>query len=86
MAIATARTINLWGNTTANNVIEVTANTTLTLNSAFGGGNSPLSKANLGTLVLNADNGIWAGQLSINAGAVRVTRGISLGGPTEERR
>jgi autotransporter-associated beta strand protein len=79
LSIATSRTINLWGTALANNVIEVAANTTLTLNSAFGGGNSPLTKADNGTLVLAADNGIWAGQLSISAGAVRVTNSGALG-------
>lgn len=79
LTISTNRTINLWGNTAANNVIEVAANTTLTLNTAFGGGNSPMTKSDLGTLVLNADNGLWAGQLSITAGAVRVTNSGALG-------
>ena len=79
LSFATSRSINLWGATAANNIIEVTANTTLILNSAFGSNNGPLSKADNGTLVLNADNGIWAGQLTINAGAVRVTNNGALG-------
>jgi autotransporter-associated beta strand protein len=83
LSISTGRTINLWGATAANNVIEVTANTTLTLNAAFGSNNGPLTKADNGTLVLAADNGMWAGQLVISAGAVRVTNSGALGISTQ---
>jgi len=60
LSISTNRTINLSGTTQAN-AIEVERNTTLTLNSPFGG-TGALTKGDFGTLVLNANNGAWAGR------------------------
>jgi len=76
-AITTSRTINLAG-IAANNIIEVTAGTSLQLNTAWTTQNG-FVKADNGTLILNADNGAWLGGITINAGALRIANNNALG-------
>ena len=81
LSIATSRVINLWGNTAAgaNDLIEVAQNTTLTLNAAFGANNGNFAKNDNGTLVLAANNDVWSGTATINAGVLRISNSGALG-------
>ena len=79
ISLNSGRTITFNTATTANNVIEVAAGTTLTINSAFGLANNGFTKADAGTLVLAADNGIWSGPISISQGALKVANAGALG-------
>lgn len=79
ISLNSGRTITFNNPTVANNVIEVTGNTTLTINSPFGLANNGFTKGEAGTLVLNADNGAWSGAINILAGAVRVANNGALG-------
>ncbi len=74
----TARTFIL---NQANNAFEVTQNNTLTLTTAFtlGAVTNALVKNDNGVLELAAANNTWTGNVTINAGAVRVSDANALG-------
>lgn len=81
--ITTTRVIQL-SNTANTRAIEVAAGKTLQLNSAFdlnagAGTAAALTKADLGTLALNASNATWTGVLTISQGAVSVLNSGALG-------
>ncbi|WP_395736830.1 autotransporter-associated beta strand repeat-containing protein [Prosthecobacter sp.] len=73
---ATSQVIQL-ANTANTRAIEVSDGNTLTLNSPFNlngaaGATASLNKQDLGTLVINASNTGWSGQINITEGAILV--------------
>ncbi|WP_395748858.1 autotransporter-associated beta strand repeat-containing protein [Prosthecobacter sp.] len=73
---ATSQVIQL-ANTANIRAIEVSYGNTLTLNSAFNlngatGATAALNKQDLGTLIINASNPGWSGQINITEGAILI--------------
>ncbi|HYE20337.1 MAG TPA: autotransporter-associated beta strand repeat-containing protein, partial [Tepidisphaeraceae bacterium] len=78
--VTTARTLTLTGSNTVSSLSAV-AGTTLTLTTGIdGGATNGLVKTDNGTVVLaGAASGTWAGPVTINAGALRVSNSAALG-------
>ncbi|MEZ5387073.1 MAG: hypothetical protein R3F13_16315 [Prosthecobacter sp.] len=79
--VTTSRTINL---NVSQNVIEVTADNTLTYNGTFGfsSAGNDLFKGDRGTLLITGSQSGWNGDLTITQGVVEISHASALGSTT----